>query len=272
MTRTVTTTRLSLDLSNSRHLTHRHSLTHRNKSGLPEPITSSTLPVSTCSNPHPQNTYPNRFAPSEDSDDQHVEPIMADISSLLETMHSKNLTLKKLARKQQTLIDALRAELEVLKSDIQCKDLLINSKTAQLTLLQQQAKTRVSKRDAIKPPNPSTGNRRMCATQKALHPQPKLENNISPKSGSQGPSASLTDSDVRSPPQKPRLELVCTLKLALDRAKAMPGKSCNSKSLSPTSLVMSTLYNITRSVVHGTILALLPGENRPAVGVALVCA
>lgn len=272
MTRTVTTTRLSLDLSNSCHLPHRHSLTPRNKSVLPKPITSSTLDTRTPCIPHPQDPEPNRVLPSEDSDDQRVEPLMADISSLLETMHSRNITLKKLAKKQQTLIDALRSELEAIKSDSQRKDRLISSTKAQLTLFQQQVQSQGSKHNAISPPSPSNSNGPTCAKQHAIDSQPNLETNISPASGKPSLSASLIYSHVRSPPQKPRWELVCTLKLASDRAKGMPGKLCNTKSVVLTSSFMSALSKITRSVVRGTILALLHGENRPPVGVALLCA
>lgn len=67
--------------------------------------------------------------------------LMDDISSFLETMHSKNLTLKKLAKVQNSKLDSLRKENESIRLDNQKKDLRIEQLEMEVETLRSELHT-----------------------------------------------------------------------------------------------------------------------------------
>lgn len=79
------------------------------------------------------------------------QPLMNDISSFLETMHSKNLTLKKLAKRQQSCIEQLTEENEALTSENLTKDAEIKDLRMQTESLQKELRENNSKRLLPKP-------------------------------------------------------------------------------------------------------------------------
>lgn len=74
------------------------------------------------------------------------QPLMNDISSFLETMHSKNLTLKKLAKHQQNRIEQLIQENEVLKTEKELKDAEVKELRSHVQTLREELRESSSKR------------------------------------------------------------------------------------------------------------------------------
>lgn len=100
---------------------------------LSEPLrsTSEVLPLA-----HHEE-HDNQSLP-QCASDNFSQPLMNDISTLLETMHFKSLTLKKLAEKQQTLIEQLRYQNDVLRLENERKDKAVHVANTRIATLERE--------------------------------------------------------------------------------------------------------------------------------------
>lgn len=191
------------------------------------------------------------------STEEYVEPLMDDISTLLETMHTKNLTLKKLAKMQQVLIEGLRQENAQLKEEVDHKNKLVDISRAKIATLEQNLSDQTFRKRSMSTASSSD--------------TPWNNGSVYSYQDTERESMAISEEKQSRVFNNVGQGIKSKQRSAIMRMKQIVAKINNVGNKSQPASVVFNLYALSWSALTGTARALLPLGSQVPIGTALVC-